>query len=49
LRPSTWYRETVDYYFDGDYEGKYIEIIDGFLRRGILQRRGGLLVTTVKP
>jgi glyoxylase-like metal-dependent hydrolase (beta-lactamase superfamily II) len=49
LMDTAWYRETVDFYFDGDYEGKYTEIIDGFLRRGILQRRGALLVTTVKP
>jgi hypothetical protein len=49
LMDTHWYRETVDFYFDGDYEGKYMEIIDGFIRKGIIQREGGLLSTSVKP
>jgi glyoxylase-like metal-dependent hydrolase (beta-lactamase superfamily II) len=49
LMDTHWYKETVDLYFNGDYEGKYIEVVDGFIKKGIIQRRGGMLVTTVKP
>lgn len=44
-----WYRETVDLYFDGDYGGKYEEIMGSFLRRGIVKRKEGRLHTSVKP
>jgi hydroxyacylglutathione hydrolase len=44
-----WYRETVDFYFNGAYREKYEEILGGFLRRGIVKRRNGSFYATVKP
>jgi hydroxyacylglutathione hydrolase len=44
-----WYRETVDFYFNGDYRGKYEEVLGNFLRRGIVKRKDGCFHTTVKP
>ena len=49
LLRTHWFRETVDLYFDGQYEAKYREITDDFISRGILLRERGQLVTTVKP
>jgi hypothetical protein len=44
-----WFKETVDLYFDKAYETKYSQILDSFLERGIVKRKGGKLFTTVKP
>lgn len=49
LMGKRWFKETVDLYFEGDYEGKYNEIMKGFLHRGVMKRKGGKLCTTVKP
>lgn len=48
LMSTPWFVETADLYFDGDYQGKYEEIITSFLRRGIVTRSKGKLATTVK-
>jgi len=39
----------VDFYFDGDYEGRYRETMEGLLERGLVVRRNRLLSATVKP
>ena len=44
-----WFIETVDLYFNGEYENKYDEIMRGFLKRGVVKRKSGSLFTTVKP
>jgi hypothetical protein len=44
-----WFKETVDLYFNGEYEMKYDEILKSFLKRGIVNQKGGNLFTTVKP
>lgn len=44
-----WYRETVDFYFGGDYRGKYEEVLRKFLQRGIVKRKDGCFYTSVKP
>ncbi len=49
LLGTHWFRETIDLYFGGDYDGKYCEIMEGFLKRGVVMRREGSLYTTVKP
>jgi len=49
LMGTYWFRETVDLYFNGEYEMKYNEIIKSFLKRGIVKQKGGSLFTTVKP
>jgi glyoxylase-like metal-dependent hydrolase (beta-lactamase superfamily II) len=48
LMGTYWFEETVDLYFNGDYEAKYDEIINSFLRRGIIKHENGNLFTTVK-
>ncbi len=48
MRPH-WFRETVDLYFDGDYEAKYNELMSSFINRGVIKKDGGKLYTTVKP
>jgi glyoxylase-like metal-dependent hydrolase (beta-lactamase superfamily II) len=49
LMDTHWYKETVDLYFKGRYEAKYDQVVNSFLRRGIIKAENGLLSTTVKP
>ena len=49
LMNTYWYKETVDLYFNGAYEIKYHEIMDAFLKRGVIGLENGNLHTTVKP
>ena len=49
LMGTIWFRETVDLYFNREYELKYNEIIENFAERGIINRRDGKLVTVIKP
>ena len=49
LMDTFWFVETVDLYFKGQYEAKYDDIINAFLRRGIVEQDDGNLFTTVKP
>jgi glyoxylase-like metal-dependent hydrolase (beta-lactamase superfamily II) len=49
LMKTVWFKETVDLYFNGAHEAKYNEIIGDFIARGIVRRKEGLLITTVKP
>ncbi len=49
LMGASWFKETVDLYFDGEYEEKYNEMMNDFLRRNIVKRKNGALFTTVKP
>lgn len=49
LTSTPWFPETVELYFNGDRRGKYEEIMNGFLDRGIVKRRDGMVYTTVKP
>jgi hydroxyacylglutathione hydrolase len=49
LMDTYWFKETVDLYFIGQYEAKYDEVINSFLRRGIIKQENGDLSTTVKP
>jgi len=49
LMNTHWFKETVDFYFDGDYEGRYRETMEGLLERGLVVRRNRLLSATVKP
>jgi len=44
-----WFKETVDLFFNGEYEEKYNEVMNDFLRRNIVKRKDGALFTTVKP
>lgn len=49
LMTTHWYRETVDFYFGGNYRSKYEEIMQDFLGRGIVKNQDGTLLTSVKP
>ncbi len=49
LLGTPWFRETVDRYLGGDCAGKYREIMEGFMARGIVVSRNGRLVTSVAP
>jgi len=49
LMNTYWFKETVALYFSDEYEAKYDEIINSFLRRGIIKQENGNLFTTVKP
>ena len=49
LMSTYWFKETVDLYFNDQYEAKYDEIINSFLRRGIIKQENDNLFTTVKP
>lgn len=49
LMQTHWFKETIDLYFNGDYEAKYNEIMQNFIKRGIVKPDKGKLYTTVKP
>ena len=49
LMDTYWFKETVDLYFNCEYEMKYNEIIESFLSKGIVRQEGGSFFTTVKP
>jgi hypothetical protein len=49
LMTTHWFRETIDYYFNGEYEIKYEELIDDFVGKGIIVQKKGRLSTTVLP
>ena len=49
LMDTIWFPETVDLYFSSEYEPVYHDVIENFIRRGIVKRRNGNLVTSVKP
>ena len=49
LMDTYWFKETVDLYFNRQYEAKYDEVMNSFLGRGIVKQENGNLSTTVKP
>ena len=49
LMGTYWYKETVDLYFNNEYELKYDETMKTFFGRGVIKRENGSLFTTVKP
>ena len=42
-----WFKETVDFYFNGDYKEKYNEVINGLLKRGVIKHNNGNLFSTI--
>jgi len=48
LMETHWFRETIDLYCGGEYAGTYQEIMNGFMKRGIVWEENGRLYTTVK-
>jgi len=49
LMQTAWFKDTVDFYFSGQYRIKYDEIIKGLLEKKVLLRKAGNLYATVKP
>ena len=50
LMKSNWFRETIDLYFDRDYQTLYDNIMHDFVERGIVKRKkAGRIYTTVRP
>jgi hydroxyacylglutathione hydrolase len=49
LMQTHWYKETVELYFNGEYQAKYEAIMKDFRKRGIVKEKHGKIITTVKP
>ena len=49
LMTTHWFKETVDLYFDAQYQPLYDHIMEEFIRRGLVKDANGLLWTTVRP
>lgn len=49
LMKTYWYKETVDLYFNSEYQKKYEGIIKDFQKRGLIKEQHGQFFTTVKP
>ena len=49
LMGTPWFSETVNFYFDGEYQRKYVETMEHLFERNLLVRRGKLIYTTVRP
>jgi hydroxyacylglutathione hydrolase len=49
LAGTYWFKETIDLFFNSEYQRKYEEVMHDFLRRDIVRRKDGALFTTVKP
>jgi len=49
LMSTLWYKESVDLYFNCDYDDLYHKILNGFIDRGVIVKQDGYLMTTVKP
>jgi hydroxyacylglutathione hydrolase len=49
LMGTYWFKETIDLFFNSEYRHQYEGVMNSFLRRGIVKRKGGNLITTVRP
>jgi len=49
LMQTHWYKETVDLYFNAEYQAKYEAIMKDFRKRGIIKTQNGIMSTTVRP
>ena len=49
LMETWWFKETVDLYFDNAYKAKYRQILESFLKRGIINQKEGQFFTSVTP
>ncbi|MDH3886510.1 MAG: hypothetical protein OET63_19990, partial [Desulfobacterales bacterium] len=49
LMQTHWYKETVDLYFNGEYQAKYEAVMRDFRKRGIVKEKHDKIFTTVKP
>jgi hypothetical protein len=49
LMQTHWYKETVDLYFNAEYQATYEAIMKDFRKRGIVKTQNGIMSTTVRP
>jgi glyoxylase-like metal-dependent hydrolase (beta-lactamase superfamily II) len=49
LMKTHWYKETVDLYFNGEYQAKFDSVMQDFRKRGLVKEKYGKIFTTVKP
>ncbi len=49
LMGTYWFKETIDLYFNKEFDFKYNEIIKTFFERRVIQKEKGYLSTIVKP
>jgi hydroxyacylglutathione hydrolase len=49
LMGTYWFKETIDLFFNSEYQTIYEQVVRDFLHRDILRRKDGKLITTVKP
>jgi glyoxylase-like metal-dependent hydrolase (beta-lactamase superfamily II) len=48
LMQTRWYKETVDLYFNAEYQTIYDAIMNDFQKRGIVKTQNGQMSTTIK-
>ncbi|MDY6953755.1 MAG: MBL fold metallo-hydrolase [Thermodesulfobacteriota bacterium] len=49
LMEGSWFKDTIDLYFEGEYAPKYDETMQGLMRREVVRRKEGKLFTIVRP
>ena len=49
LMDTVWYKETVDLYFDAEYQAAYSETMNSLLQKGAVRRDHGTLYPQVRP
>ncbi|MCP3875927.1 MAG: MBL fold metallo-hydrolase [Desulfobacteraceae bacterium] len=49
LMETYWFKETINLYFNSEYELKYNEIMDSFFKRNMIKIKNNCLFTIVKP
>ena len=49
LMETHWFKETVDFYFNGEYEAKYQDIMRSFLNKGIVKEKDAVFYTIISP
>jgi len=49
LMGTPWFKETVDLFFEGSYEGTFIQTMESLIQKGVARREEGRYVATVRP
>lgn len=49
LMDTVWYPETVDLYFNGDYQATFDEIMDALIHKKVVRQNNNKVLTTIPP
>lgn len=49
LMGTPWFRETVDLFFEGSYEGTFMRTMESLIQKGVARREKGRYSATVRP